>query len=128
MKTLLIILSFILLNISTVFAAVSLDGGNFTVSYAEPTANEDNTPLLDLSHTTIYYKLDSGNRIEVMTISASSAIGGGTITRSFNIPGLGSQVDIILIYTATDQTGNESVGYREPGIRRDHIAPGAPTG
>jgi hypothetical protein len=130
MKTIIriFILSFFGLYANTVFAEASLDSGSFTVAYQEPVANADGTVLDDLAHTTIYYSLDGGARIKAMDIPASATGGGGNIQQAFVIDGLGSQVDVLITYTATDISGNESLEFVESIIRIDKVAPGAPIG
>lgn len=130
MKILLIILSLIFINVTTVFAAASLDSGNFTVAYQEPIDNVDGTVLTDLAYTTIYYSLDGNKKIEAMeeNIPASSVFGGGNIQQTFVIDNLGTQVNVLISYTATDQSGNESDEFVESIIRIDQVAPSAPTG
>jgi hypothetical protein len=128
MKKLILSILFLGLFTASTWASATLDSGNFTAIYTEPTTNEDGTPLNDLSHTSIYYKLDGGNRVLVTTVPASDIIGGGSITQSFTIEGLGNQVNVEIIYTATDLVGNESGEFIEPIIRVDKVAPNIPTG
>lgn len=128
MKILLIILSLIFINVTTVFAAASLDSGNFTVNYQEPVSNADGTVLTDLAYTTIYYNLDGNTKEKVMDIPASSVFGGGNIQQIFVIDNLSRQVNVLISYTATDQSGNESSEFAESIIRIDQVAPDVPIG
>ena len=128
MKKLFLSILFLGLFSTSIFAGAKLDSGNFTVSYQEPTTSVDGTVLTDLDKTSIYYQIDSGTRILVMDIPASSVNGDGVINQSFTIDGLGNQVNITLIYTATDISGNESGEFIEPVIRIDQVAPNIPIG
>ncbi len=112
-----------------VYASVTLNSGNFDAVYWEPTTSEDGTLLQDLAYTSIYYKLDGGSRVLVTTVPASDVTGGGKVTQSFTISGLGNQVDVEITYTATDKVGNESTDeYVEPTIRIDKVSPSHPQG
>lgn len=113
-----------------VYAEASLDSGNFTVNYHEPTTNADGTSLTDLAYTTIYYSLDGNEKIKAMEndIPATSQFGGGNIQQTFTIDNLGRQVDVLISYTATDQSENESEEFTEVIIRIDQVAPNKPNG
>lgn len=113
---------------ASVMAGVVMDSGSFSVSYKEPVTNADGTPLNDLGYTTIYYSLNGAARVKVMDIPASSVNGGGEVHESFTISITGDQVDVFMIYTATDKSGNESLEYVEDAVRIDQTPPASPEG
>lgn len=114
---------------ASTWASATLNSGDFTAMYLEPTLSEDGALLHDLAYTSIYYRLDGGNRHLVMQVPASNVAGGGRVEETFTISGLGGQVDVEIVYTATDLLGNESTTeYKEAVIRIDKVAPNAPQG
>lgn len=104
----------------------SVDSVTVTVTYTEPTTKADGSPLDDLSYTTIYY--DEGNGWEeVAVVPASQPTGGADISQQVTIPiPDGTEVDVFVTATATDDANNESE-YAVPATARlDTLAPAAP--
>lgn len=119
----------VMATLSVAMASVNVDNVTFTAHYTEPATNVSGSSLKDLSHTTIYYRIGTDARIKVGDAQATSINGGGVINESFTIEDLNDkETDIIIIYTATDLSGNESAEFAEPTIRIDQLAPAAPQG
>ena len=53
-------------------------GTEIAIEYDEPTTNIDESALTDLSHTTIYYNMGSGD-LKLKDVPATAATGGGHI-------------------------------------------------
>lgn len=110
-------------------ASVNVSNATFTANYTEPTTNIDTSPLSDLDYTTIYYRINTAVRVKAVDIPATSINGGGVINESFTIEGLiGKETNVVIIYTATDLSGNESEEFVEPTIRIDQLTPSIPQG
>lgn len=124
---------FILGLSGAVWATVIFNTGVFTAEYTEPVLNADGTPLDDLDHTTIYYRINGGDWINTKEVPASSPFGGARDIYPYTVDlsslGENIQANIETGYTATDTSGNESVMYIEPSpIRIDQVSPKNPTG
>lgn len=104
------------------------NGVELTLTYIEPTQNEDNSQLDDLHHTSIYYSLDAGTTaVHVIDLPASLMTGGGEIAYSFSAPVLpGQSVDMLIWATATDASDNTSAPSERLTKRIDRIAPKPP--
>lgn len=111
---------------------VTVNGTNITVSYTEPATNEDGSPLLDLSHTTIYLDIigDGDSESAVKEVPASSKVGGGEIAAEIIVPNLDvNETAIELWATASDFVGNESGKsniLRLEAAEIDQLAPAPP--
>lgn len=104
----------------------TLTGSEVTLTYQEPSTNEDGSPLSDLAHTSIYFSLD-GVISKVMDVPATSPNGGGNVEKKFVVPiGEKKEATVILWATASDLTGNEGPKSTEVTVRIDHLAPNAP--
>lgn len=101
-------------------------GAEIEVSYNEPTANADGSPLVDLDHTSVYVDSGSGPT-KVTDIPASSPNGGGAITQRFSAPiANGQEADVSVWATASDRSGNASAPSTVTVIRIDKLAPAPP--
>ncbi|MEO8341050.1 MAG: hypothetical protein ABI604_15285 [Nitrospirota bacterium] len=78
---------------------------HFTVSYQEPTANENNVPLDDLAYTTIYVRAphSTAQAIRVWTNDPH----GGALVTIHNVPAPAQE--LALCVTATNWARKESV-------------------
>ena len=103
-------------------------GVELTLTYVEPTQNEDNSQLEDLHHTSIYYSLDAGiTVVHVIDLPASLMTGGGEIAYSFSVPVVpGQSVDMLVWATATDTSDNMSAPSEKLIMHIDRIAPKPP--
>ena len=80
-----------------------------TVTYTEPTVNEDVTPVTDLAYTSIYYDINGDGNPPALyvNIPASAPTGGGAVSQilSLNL----QQTESVQVWaTSTDTSGNES--------------------
>lgn len=87
-------------------------GGDFVVSYTEPTTSADGTAITDLDHCTVYTQAGIQTVVESSNIAASSPTGGGqqvpVVTLLWGpVPSQALPLDFSV--TCTDSTGNESV-------------------
>lgn len=103
-----------------------VNGTRIDASYIEPTTNADDSALMDLHHTSIYYDIGDG-AVNVVDLPSSLATGGGQIAYSFIVPVVdGQEVDVSLWATATDNNGNESLPSSTIVKRVDRLAPSFP--
>lgn len=77
---------------------------NLTVSYREPSADQDGSPLKNLAHTTIYVGI-STSRVLAIRIGTSDPRGGASVIVR-NVPA--PTPDNMLCVTATNRAGLES--------------------
>lgn len=103
-----------------------IHGTQIEAEYTEPTLNEDNSPLTDLHHTSIYYDIGSGP-VLVIELPASLNTGGNLVQYSFIVPVTANQEATVNFWaTATDSSGNESAPSEAVTLRIDRLAPKAP--
>lgn len=103
-----------------------LSGTEVTVKYIEPTENENNTPLTDLDHTSIYTVIN-GSKQKVRDVPASAPTGGGQIEQKFVVSVEDKQeVDVDIQVTASDGVGNESAPPASRIVRIDKLSPKSP--
>lgn len=122
---------FLMAGLSQAFEA-TVSSTEITVAYTEPSTNVDGTPLLDLSHTTIYLDIigDGDGAYALKDVPATGPAGGGEISQTISIPILGEgETAAILWATASDVAGNESSP--SPQVRfepaeLDRLAPSPP--
>lgn len=116
----------VLSTISVNAFTVTVTGTQVTVTYDEPTTNEDGTALVDLDHTSIYYDMGSGT-VKAIDVPATSLTGGGTISQIITVPVLAQQEANVSIWaTAIDLVGNESVNSSVVVTRIDRLKPSPP--
>lgn len=84
-------------------------GTILTVTYKEPVANVDNSPLNDLDHTSVYFQVGTGTETKSAAIPATALTGGGSISTQITVPIAQNQSATVTVRaTATDKSGNES--------------------
>lgn len=78
-----------------------------TVSYTEPTTTVDDTPLIALDKTSIYYDLGSGP-VKAMDVPATKPTGGGQVSQTVKIPiGQDEEKLVMICVTATSRMRSE---------------------
>ena len=120
-----------LLLLVDVFPALALDvtitGTEVSLGWMEPSTNVTGTPLTDLKETRGYFQQSGGAPQLGVTVPASSATGGQTVTGTITVPILQNQeADVSFWVTASDGSGNESPGSAVLIRRLDRLAPSAP--
>ncbi len=105
-----------------IFADVNLAcGKTITVSFTEPTLNEDGSPLIDLFATIVFYKIriNQGERTEAgsKTVLASKVTGGGFQT--FDIVVDTPEGDEAIVTTITVRCRDISGNHSERVMLRD---------
>lgn len=105
----------------------TLSGFDVQLHYNEPTTNSDNSPLVDLDHTTVWYDAGAGI-IKGVDVPATSLTGGGlNVSATVSVPiAVGQEKDVIFWVTAFDKTGNESIRSNTVTVRLDRLAPAPP--
>jgi hypothetical protein len=115
--------------------SVAATGNEITITYGEPTTNEqcdvcaepaivnqadctnaggnwnpNAAPLTDLATTTIWYDNITTGTVKVMDVPASAPTGGGAVTKTFTVPDAqkGWERNYTFWVTAKDITGNTS--------------------
>lgn len=98
-----------------------------TATYTEPALNADGSALVDLDHTSVYYRIGTAEPVKGPAVPASAPAGGGAITTQVNVPvAAGQEADVDFWATATDASGNESVPSATVRVRIDRLAPAPP--
>lgn len=85
------------------------NGVELRVTYVEPSARADGTPLTNLAKTTVYYQVPGKGVGKSPDIAATKPTGGGRIETTILVPivkGEGGYVSFWV--TATDESGRES--------------------
>jgi len=101
-------------------------GVTITVEYDEPGFNADDSALLDLDHTSIYYNMGAADT-KARDVPASAKTGNGHIQIPVDVPVLaGMERTVNLWATASDETGNESGRSNTVTVRVDRLPPGPP--
>jgi len=124
MKKLLLTLTAVLFLTGTAQAiTATLSGVDITMSYDEPTTNEDGTPLTDLNECRITNSFDA----QVIKVPATDPTGGGTgVQQVISIPvSDGQEADIIVDVVACDTSDNCSVPATTT-VRIDRLSPASP--
>lgn len=104
---------------------VTISGTEITVKFTEPTTNVNDTPLLDLDHTSVYTVINS-EKTKVRDIPASALTGGGAVSDVFIIETEPlTEIDVEVQATASDIVGNESAAISQV-IRIDKLPPKSP--
>jgi len=124
MKKLILVVLISLIMVSGAYAfTVNVTGAEVTVTYTEPTTNEDGSPLLDLNFCSIFYDMGDGPT-KAIDITASKPTGGGTISTNFIVPVLdGMERDVSVWGTASDGSNNASAESVKDSVRIDRLAP-----
>ncbi|TAL13935.1 hypothetical protein EPN95_04580 [Patescibacteria group bacterium] len=127
MKKILLVFALALIA-SPVFALTfTVTGTEVSFEFTEPTTNANAAPLLDLSHTNIYFQIGSSAPVKGPNLPASAPTGGGIKAGSVTVPVLeGQEADATFWSTATDLSGNESGRSIEIIKRIDRLSPAAP--
>ncbi len=127
LKKCLMLVLMLFVALPTSALTITETGSQVTVTYDEPTINEDGSLLTDLDKCTIYF--DISGAISTYDVLATSLNGGGTITQDIIItkqPGV--LLDVPFWATCWDNASNpnESVPSATVIKRFDWLAPGAP--
>lgn len=79
------------------------------ISYVEPTANTDGSPLDDLAFTEIWYQIAERLPVLATEITASALNGGGRVTTILYVPVGMDQISTVQFWTtAVDTSGHTS--------------------
>lgn len=124
MKKVFILLILMLIPLTVSAWDVTVTGVNVTISYTEPTTNEDVTPLTDLKDCTVFYNI-GGGWVTGKIVPASVATGGGSQSTVFEVPiTQGMERDVQFKGTCADISGNISKDSNIVTKRIDRLAPG----
>ena len=119
----------IILLASSLSFAITGDGKgqHIDVEYEEPNTNEDLTPLVDLSSTTVHWQIVGSTIVSNVDVPASSPTGGAVTQDRIDLKHLGKVEIVVEIWaTASDFTGNVSSHSAHIQVPYDRLPPGKP--
>lgn len=98
------------------------------VLFKEPELNGDNSPLLDLAYSSVYYKVGSAPLVSGARLPATRPTGGGAINTLLIVPApSGARTTIAFQVSSTDLSGNESLKTPAVNFEIERLAPASPT-
>ena len=124
----LLLAGFLVMLAAPLSAAVTVVGATVTMTWTEPTLNEDGSPLTDLDVTVGTYQVPNGTEIICDADQpATDPTGGGSVSVTCTVPiSPQTEQDVEFRAYAIDAVGNSTTIPANLTIRIDNLAPAAP--